>query len=133
MGIAAEQIPSFTNEVLPFRGRSLNPILQRVALAANSSLDVDEVLERLAELTLEAIAGDRCEVFLLDQDCRLVPRMAVGLVPNEAEWDRFRRTAPIDLKSEPLRWEAFTAGRAMFFADLGSTPIVPREFVENFD
>src|SRR5438552_8270592 len=96
--------------VIPFRGRSLSPILQRIALAANSSLDVDEVLERLATLTLEAIPGDRCAIFLVDDHARLHARMAAGRIQNEAEFQMFLRTAPVDLRGEAERWQAFVQG-----------------------
>lgn len=111
---------------------SLRPILQQVALAANSPLALDEVLERLARLTLEAVPGDRCAIFLLDSAGRLVPRMAVGRVPNDEEWQRFRVSEPIELMHESDRWDAFSAGHALYFADLASTPLVPQEFVEIF-
>lgn len=108
------------------------PVLRRVALTANSSLNIDEVLERLARLALEAIPGDRCAIFLLDGDGKLVPAMGVGRAPNEAEWERFQRSTPIDLKDEPARWQAFCDGHALHFPDLAASPLVPSEFVETF-
>lgn len=110
----------------------LSRILQQVALTANSSLDLDEVLERLARLTLQAIPGDRCAIFLLDPSGKLVPTMAVGQVPNEPEFRRFLQSAPIELKSEPARWDAFSKGRALYFQDLKSSPLVPQEFARAF-
>jgi len=131
--LAAAQSEESPREMIPLRrAPSLSPILQRVALAANSSLDVEEVLERLVTLTLEAIPGDRCSIFLLDPLGRLVPRMAVGRIPNDAEYQRFLKTPPIDLTGESARWEAFVAGRALSFPDLASSPLVPDVFVEAF-
>jgi len=119
--------------VIPLKGgRSITPILGRVALAANSSLDVEEVLERLVSLTLEAIPGDRCAIFLLDPSGRLVPRMAAGKVRNDPEYQRFLKTQPIDLKGESARWQAFVEGRALYFPDLADSPLVPDVFVEAF-
>jgi signal transduction histidine kinase len=117
---------------IPVRPGSLRPILQRVALAANSSLDADEVLERLATLTLEAIPADRCAIFLLDERSRLCPRMGVGRLPNEAEFERFLRTEPIDLRDETDRWTAFVAGRAILIPDVQTSELVPDHFAEQF-
>lgn len=109
-----------------------SPILQRVAQTANSSLDIDDVLERLARLTLEAIPGDRCATFLLDRAGKLVPAMAVGRVPNKEEWQSFQRSKPIELKGNLARWQAFSEGHAIYFSDLSKSPLVPSEFVETF-
>jgi signal transduction histidine kinase len=114
-------------------GSSLSPIIQRIALASNSSLDAYEVLERLAELTLEAIPGDRCSIFVLDDAGRLVPKMASGRIPNEEEFRRFLGSAPIELDEVAERLKALTAGRAFYIPDMASSPLVPDEFVERFN
>lgn len=106
-------------------------VLQQIALAANSSLELEDVMERLARLTLDAVPGDRCAIFMLDSG-KLVPSMAVGRVPNDPEFRRFLRSAPIELEGEPVRWEAFCRGRAMYLSDLASSPLVPQELVETF-
>ncbi len=117
--------------VIPFRRRSLSPILQRVALAANSSLEVGEVLERLSTLTLEAIPADRCAIFLLE-DGSLRPRMAAGRERNEVEYQKFLSSDPIDVQGETARWEAFVAGRAILIPDVATSPLVPDQFAEQF-
>lgn len=120
--------------LLDQRSPSLGGVLQQAALTVNSSLHVNEVLERLAGLVLEAVPADRCAIFLLDeQQSSLVPTYAVGRTPNEAMWQRFLHLRPIELKERADRWQAYSSGRAVYIPDLRESPLVPTELAEEFD
>lgn len=107
--------------------------LHRIALTVNSSLEIKEVLERLARLALEAIPADRCNLFLVDGSRRyLEPALSIGQVSDEGLWQRFRALDPIDLREVPERWEFFRAGRALGIADMADSPLVPPGIAETF-
>lgn len=122
----------------PGRTRTL---LDRLTLAATSSQDLDEILERLASLAREAYPADRCSIFLFDESgSRLVPTTYVATPEVAAEIARmgaatrphFRDMAPIDLDANPSRWRAFMRGRAIVIPDLSDSPLVPPEVVTRF-
>src|SRR5437899_5827937 len=113
---------------------SAGSVLHRMALTVSSSLDIKEVLERLARLTLEAIPADRCNLFLIDEvGTRLLPALSIGEVSNTGLWERFRALAPIDLLAVPDRWKVFSGGRAIFIPDMAASPIIPPQIVETFE
>lgn len=108
-------------------------VLHRVALTVNSSLDIKEVLERLARLALEAIPADRCNLFLVDGSRRfLEPALSIGRVSDAGLWQRFRAMEPIDLLVVPERREFFRSGRALPIADMADSPVVPAGVAETF-
>lgn len=108
-------------------------VLHRVALTVNSSLDIKEVLERLARLALEAIPADRCNLFLVDGSRRfLEPALSIGRVSDAGLWQRFRAMEPIDLLVVPERREFFRSGRALPIADMADSPVVPAGIAETF-
>lgn len=108
-------------------------VLHQVALTAASFLDLEEILRRLASLTLEVIPADRCHLFLLDESgTKLLPTTSIARIPDLAMWQRFKSLNPIDLKAVPGRWEAFTCGRALSIPDMAASPLVPEEIVEVF-
>lgn len=112
---------------------SSGSVLHRVALTVSSSLDIKEVLERLARLTLEAIPADRCNLFLMDEGgTRLLPALSIGEVSDAGLWERFRALEPIDLFAVPDRWKAFTGGRALLIPDMAASPLIPPQIVEAF-
>lgn len=107
-------------------------VLHRVALTVNSSLDIKEVLERLARLALEAIPADRCNLFLIDGSRYLVPALSIGTVTDSGLWHRFRALEPIDIRGVPERWELFRSGRALGIPDMAESPVVPPGIAETF-
>lgn len=108
-------------------------VLHRVALTVNSSLDIKEVLERLARLALEAIPADRCNLFLVDASHRhLEPALSIGQVSDPGLWQRFRELSPIAIRGVPERWEFFRAGRALGIPDMADSPVVPPGIAETF-
>lgn len=116
-------------------------LLNRVTLAVTSSLDTDEVLERLASLALEACPAHRCSIFLLDDSgTKLIPRTYVAHPKISDEIAcidyqtraHFRDMTPVDLKADPSRWGVFRLGKAFTIADVANSPLVPPEATANF-
>lgn len=116
-------------------------VLDRLALAVNSSLDLDEVLKRLASLAREALPADRCSIFLLDDSgTRLVPTTYVASPTMAAEIARldpatrphFRDMPPIDLNADPSRWRAFMGGRAVPIPNLSKSALAPPDVAKRF-
>lgn len=111
----------------------MGELFHRIALTVNSSLELREVLKRLADLTLEAIPADRCNLFLLDESGeRVLPTFSRGRMADPSLWERFKAMEPVDLKSVPARWKMFCAGRALAIPDVATSSVVPTEFVEIF-
>ncbi len=119
----------------------LATVLDRVSLAVNTSLDLSEVLERLATLALEVCPAHRASIFLLNTSgTHLVPRTYVAhtdvsdqiaAVDYETR-PHFTEMEPIDLAAIPSRLDALTEGRAFTIADLAESPLVPPEVVRHF-
>lgn len=125
--------PFFAKMPMSRRLDAFQDVLHRVALTVNSSLEIREVLERLADLTLEALQAERCNLLLLDDSGeRLTPTFSIGKVTDESLLLRFKDLEPIDLKAVPARWHAVFAGRAFGIPDMAASPLVPPEIVEIF-
>ena len=116
-------------------------VLDRVAPLINSSLDLSEVLERLAALALEACPAHRCSIFLLNEaKSHLVPRTYTAHPDISEQIARvdyatrphFHDMEPIDLAAIPSRSIAFEQGKAFPIADLAESPLVPQEVVRQF-
>ena len=119
--------------MLAERAGEIGDVLHRVGLTANSPLEIRDVLGRLASLALEAVPADRCAVFMLDPTgTKLVPALAIAHERDNPLWERFSQLEPIDLREDPVRWQAFSAGRAMAFADVRSAAFIPGTFSEEF-
>ncbi|MEX2459380.1 MAG: GAF domain-containing protein [Actinomycetota bacterium] len=106
-------------------------VLERVALALNSTLELREVLRLLAEITLEEAGAGRCSVFLLDGKV-LRPAVAIGDRHDGALWSAFHQMEPVELGSVPLGWERLLEGRAVSVPEASECPLVPEAWVERF-
>ena len=104
-------------------------VLQRVALAVNSSLDCHQVLEQLARLGMEATGAHRASVFVLDGSV-LKPAVALAAQPDEDLWGSFRAMGPIEL--DPTRHEILRCGAAIAIEDARHGGLVPRQWVAAF-
>lgn len=105
-------------------------LLERVAITLSSTLDLKEVLRRLAGMVQEATSAQRCTIVLIDGD-RLTPAVAIGDRPDEDLWRTFRSIDPIELGGE--HWALINDGRAVAFDDARESPFIPRPWVEHFD
>jgi len=106
-------------------------ILESVALALNSTLELSEVLRVLAGITLEATGADRCSVLLLEGR-RLVPTAAIGRVSNEDLWTAFRAMGDIDLVDLPGAWELLSQPKPIPVVDAAASRLIPRSWLERF-
>ncbi len=104
-------------------------LLGRVAVTLSSTLDVNEVLRRLAEMGREASGGQRCSIVLIDGN-RLKPAAATTGAPDDDLWGAFRGMPPIELGDE--HWHLLRSGRALAIEDARHTPYIPAEWVEQF-
>lgn len=104
-------------------------VLERVAVALSSSLELGDVLEILAQIGLESIAADRASVLLLDGG-RLLPAAAIAIEHNDALFDVFREMPGVEL--DDMRARALLAGRAIVIDDPRNDPLLPEGWAERF-
>lgn len=102
-----------------------------LALSVCSTVDLDELMARLASLTLEVVPADRCSLLLLGADGRLAPTFTTGS-GSGADTAVFQHMPPIDLVGHGVRWDAFSAGQVIALPDMGASALIPRDFVERF-
>ena len=114
--------------VAPVEGPTAD-VLERVAVALSSSLELGDVLEILAQIGLEAIAADRASVLLLDEG-RLLPAAAIAIEHNDALFDVFREMPGVEL--DDMRANALLAGRAIVIDDPRNDPLLPEGWAERF-
>jgi signal transduction histidine kinase len=103
--------------------------LSRIALALTSTLELQEVLERIVSVALETSGASRASLLLLDGDS-LVPRVALGAEPNEEEFQRFLRMRPIALG--PIEREVINEGHAVGIEDARTSALLPPAWTEAF-
>lgn len=104
-------------------------LLERVALALSSTLELQEVLGLLAEAGLEATGAGGTAVLLLEGDL-LVPATVVRTIPDATLQERFNSMPPIEL--DDLRWGLLNAGNAILFEDARTSDLVPSELTDRF-
>lgn len=107
-------------------------LLERVAVALNSTLELWEVLKSLAALTLDETGADRCSVFLLEGHV-LHPAAAIGMSRDDVSWARFKAMGPVDVAAIPMGWDALIHGRAVPITDARSSGLIPLEWVDRFN
>ena len=113
-------------------GLGTHNLLERVGLALNSTLELSDVLQQLAEMTLEATGAGRCSIFLLDDDQLLRPAAAIGEAQDEDLWEAFQAMGPIDLDPIPFAWELMRAGNAVAVEEAAGSTLVPTDWVSRF-
>ena len=104
--------------------------LGRIALALTSTLDLQEVLERIVSVALETSRARRASLLVLEGD-RLVPRVAIGAQPNEPEFERFQAMEPIVVG--PAEQALLDAGRGVGIPDARGTDLVPSAWTREFE
>ena len=127
--MAQEAFVPGTASVSPIDGRD-GHALARIALALTSTLDLQEVLERIVSVALESSRARRASLLVLEGD-RLVPRVAIGAEPNEPEFERFQAMEPIVVG--PLERAILDDGLAVGIADARATELVPEEWTTEFN
>lgn len=116
---------------LPVRLRAdESAVLLEVAQAAGSTLDLHEVLDRVAEKTARLTGADRCSLWLLDSTHDLLlPAAIYGIDPSfAARWKR----KILAIKDEPLSQEAITTGQPVVVLDAATDPRTDKKAVDFF-
>lgn len=111
--------------------RSSDELLHRVALTLNSTLELRDVLRRLADLALETTNASRCSLFLLEAT-RLLPAVALGRDTDEDLWGAFHRMGPIDLGDIPDGLPLLQGLHAVAVEDASDSELIPRDWAEQF-
>lgn len=106
-------------------------LLHRVAMTLNSTLDLRDVLHRLADLALETTGADRCSLFLLE-GTHLHPAVALGDTTDDEAWDAFHQMGPVDLTRIPNGVAALQGLRAIAIEDAPSSDLIPYGWTEQF-
>src|SRR5579884_2566675 len=105
-------------------------VLLEVAQAAGSTLDLHEVLDRVAEKTARLTGADRCSLWLLDSTHDLLSPAAIyGIDPSfAARWKR----KILAIKDERLSQEAITTGQPVVVHDAATDPRTDKRAVDLF-
>jgi signal transduction histidine kinase len=120
-----------TRQGAPGEGGRTDPLLERVALALNSTLELREVLRVLGEITLEVTGAARCGLFLLDGR-EVEPVVAIGAVADEDLWEEFRAMGSVSVDGIPTAWDHLLRGRAVPIPDAASSTLIPASWTERF-
>jgi len=105
-------------------------ILLDIIRAATSSLELDEVLERVAERAASLTGADRCVLWLLNEEKdKLIPAALFGMDETfTAHW----KTQPVILSDELLSQEAISSGQPVVVTDARTDPRTDKKAVEFF-
>ncbi|HLH74730.1 MAG TPA: GAF domain-containing protein, partial [Chloroflexota bacterium] len=105
-------------------------VLLEIAQAAGSTLELHEVLDRVAEKTAMLTGADRCSLWLLDSSHdRLLPAAIYGIDPSfAARWKR----KILAIKDECLSQEAITTGQPVVVHDAATDPRTDKRAVDLF-
>ena len=126
--MSATHAPTRTEIVLDRPASEPGGVLERVALALNSTLDLREVLRALAGETLSLAGAGRTSLFLLS-DGALHPAASRAADADDELWDAFQRMRPIPLT--PQRRAVLAGGDVAVIDD--PTTVCPPDWVDRFD
>lgn len=105
----------------------LLPLLERVAEALNSTLELREVFSLLAQATMDATAADNCSLLLLEGK-HLVPALGIGVRKDERR-SAFRGIRLIELGDYR---KLFVDSRVVPVEDARESDLIPATWVEQF-
>lgn len=113
--------------------RPADEVLADVADAASQAADLPILLNRLADLTLEATGADRVSLFLLDQS-RPALRLwtSTGRQPSSELWDRAVSMDGISLEEFPTLGMLLGRDEPLGIPDARHSPLVPKEWAAAF-
>jgi PAS domain S-box-containing protein len=105
-------------------------VLLEIAQAAGSTLNLSEVLDRIAEKTARLTGADRCHLWLLGTDPDvLLPAAYYGIDPAfTARWKRL----PLGVEDERLSQEAILTGQPVIVEDAATDPRTDKQAVGFF-
>lgn len=108
-----------------------------VLTTAASNLGLNKVLVKICQTVVDISVGDRCSIFVVGEDGRLMPMMSLGIEDPEA-WDRFRNArvlAGSKAASPDMRrfYGAVTKiENPVVIEDAASSPLIPRWWLKAF-
>lgn len=105
-------------------------VLAEIARVAGSSLELEEVLDRIVERAAALTGADRTSIWLIDRARqRLRPSALYGMDPQfTSDW----KQRPLDLVDEPLSREAIETREPVAIEDAASDPRTDKGSVEFF-
>lgn len=106
-------------------------LLHSVAITLNSTLDLRDVLRRLADLALETTGAKRCSLFLIE-GTRLSPAVALGEDADDDLWDAFHTMGPVDLRRIPDALELLHGLQAIPIESAETSTLIPDEWTQRF-
>jgi signal transduction histidine kinase len=113
--------------------RPADEVLADVAAAASQAAELPALLNRLADLTLEASGADRVSLFLQEQDPPALRLWSVtGRGPADELWDLAVSMPPIPLDQMSDRRALLERGEPLAIPDARSSNVVPTEWTEAF-
>lgn len=114
--------------------RPADEVLADVALAASEIAELPVLLNRMADLTLEATAADRVSLFLLDPDNSSLRLWSVtGRQPSSQLWDRALAMPAIPLGDFPILAQLLADDAPVAIPDARSSIVVPPDWAEAFE
>ncbi|MCJ7491918.1 MAG: diguanylate cyclase, partial [Dehalococcoidia bacterium] len=108
-----------------------------VLTTAASTLGLNKVLVKICQTAVDISVADRCSIFLIGEDGRLMPMMSLGVEDPEA-WERFRNAQALAgsrATSPDLRrfYGAVTKIEdPVIIEDAASSPLIPRWWLDAF-
>ena len=108
-----------------------------VLTTAASTLGLNKVLVKICQTAVDISVADRCSIFLIGEDGRLMPMMSLGVEDPEA-WERFRNAQALagsKASSPDLRrfYGAVTKLEdPVVIEDAASSPLIPKWWLEAF-
>ena len=108
-----------------------------VLTTAASNLGLNKVLVKICQTVVDISVADRCSIFVIGDDGRLMPTMSLGVEDPEA-WERFRNSralAGLRASSPDLRqfYGAVTKIEdPVIIEDAPSSPLIPKWWLDAF-
>ncbi|HET7770801.1 MAG TPA: GAF domain-containing protein, partial [Chloroflexota bacterium] len=105
-------------------------VLAEIARVAGSSLELDEVLDRIVDRAAALTGADRTSIWLLDRSGRrLLPSALYGMdEPFTRDW----KTRPLALEDERLSRDVIETGQPLAIEDAAADPRTDKRSVEFF-
>jgi diguanylate cyclase (GGDEF)-like protein len=112
--------------------RRLSETLLDVVSAPSVSLSLRKVLVKLCQSVLKLTIGERCSIFMFNEDTHtLEPVMSLG-VEDPNLWDKFRASAGLNIPELKGIGEAIKAQEPIIEENAPNSTVVPRFWTETF-
>jgi signal transduction histidine kinase len=108
----------------------MQPVVDRVATALDSPIELRDTLTTLAALARELVGATRCTIFLVE-GAQLHAAVSVSETPDPELAAALRSMPPIDI--EPDAWDLLGRGQPVVIDDARTNPLVPPGWADLFD